>query len=80
MAEFLGTMLLQLLAGSTSSPARAAAAYAGLSKHQTGLLPEFKKVACHRWHWCCFRHCSERAWQQICREWQRMEEWPTHAD
>jgi hypothetical protein len=36
MAEFMGTMLLQLLAGSTSSPARAAAAYAGLSKHQTG--------------------------------------------
>lgn len=40
MAEFMGTMLLQLLAGSTNNPARAAAAYAGLSKHQLlGLLP-----------------------------------------
>jgi hypothetical protein len=36
MAEFMGTMLLQLLAGSTNSPARAAAAYAGLSE-------------CHAW-------------------------------
>lgn len=32
MAEFTGVMLLQLLAGSTNSPARAAAAYAGLSE------------------------------------------------
>jgi len=32
MAEFMGTLLLQLLAGSTTIPARAAAAYAGLSK------------------------------------------------
>jgi hypothetical protein len=32
MAEFMGTLLLQLLAGSTNSPARAAAAYAGLSE------------------------------------------------
>lgn len=35
MAEFMGTLLLQLLAGSTNSPARAAAAYAGLSEWHT---------------------------------------------
>jgi aquaporin TIP len=49
MAEFLGTMLLQLLAGSTSSPARAAAAYAGLSasfaRHSGGHLNPTLSVA-----------------------------------
>lgn len=44
-AEFMGTLLLQLLAGSTNSPARAAAAYAGLSKH--GPMP--LHIAVHVW-------------------------------
>lgn len=34
MAEFMGTLLLQLLAGSTINPLRAALAYTGLSKSQ----------------------------------------------